>query len=270
MDLRSHATFYRTALLLGLVPGEAVIRWASDVIAHEPAPPTELFDVVLARAGDLTALRLALQPLADAEESPGVVAAMLDLAGRDLARGVRTVGDTVTVLAQVRRFLPPTAAHAERLDAFEDDHMLAVAGVAGDAEGVGAALAEWLRGFAGAASRWLHPAAYHVLLFASAGEAAAFTAALSRVVASPRGAGASTPLDPVELWGCTRQMDGDIPLFLSEAALRVAAGAFAPLPATTRCGRDDLPSGVAQVIDGEAPRPLGVEEAAFSLAAVCS
>jgi hypothetical protein len=31
--------FFRTALLLGLIPAEAVIRWAEDVLQRDGAPP---------------------------------------------------------------------------------------------------------------------------------------------------------------------------------------------------------------------------------------
>ena len=39
------ATYYRTALLLGLVRGERVQRWAEEAIARETEPPAALIDV---------------------------------------------------------------------------------------------------------------------------------------------------------------------------------------------------------------------------------
>ena len=51
------ATFYRIALLLGIVGGEAVQRWATRAIEREPNPPRSLVDVVSVPASDLSELR---------------------------------------------------------------------------------------------------------------------------------------------------------------------------------------------------------------------
>src|SRR5204862_2525626 len=54
------ASFYRTALLLGLIRGADVIRWADEVIHHEPSAPAGLFELSTTSPDDLTMLRLRL------------------------------------------------------------------------------------------------------------------------------------------------------------------------------------------------------------------
>lgn len=144
------ATFYRAALLLGLVDGGEVIAWADAVIARDVAVPHALLDVSVTAPGDLSALRIALQPLARDDEAPDVVHAILDRARSDLERGRRNIGDTVTVLAQVRRFLTVTTAVVDALDAFQDDYMLAAAGVIGDVATIERNVRSWLAHYAGA------------------------------------------------------------------------------------------------------------------------
>ena len=57
MDFSLEGTYYRTALLLGLVRGEVVHRWAEQAIEREPEPLPELIEVVSVPANDLSALR---------------------------------------------------------------------------------------------------------------------------------------------------------------------------------------------------------------------
>ena len=59
--LRDQATFYRAALLLGLIPGKAVQHWADAIIHREEAPAPALFDVTLTPADDLSAMRGAIR-----------------------------------------------------------------------------------------------------------------------------------------------------------------------------------------------------------------
>ena len=57
------ATYYRTALLLGLVDEGVVHRWSEQAIERESRPPESFFDIVSVNAGDLSGLRNALWPL---------------------------------------------------------------------------------------------------------------------------------------------------------------------------------------------------------------
>ena len=144
MSYREQATFYRAALLLGLVPCEIVVHWAEEIIAREPGVPHELLEVLLVAPGDLTALRFALQPLADETESQEVTHAIFAAVRHDLESGKRSVKDTVTVFSQIRRNLAVSAEVLDALDTLEDDFMLANAGVTGDVAGVERRVREWL------------------------------------------------------------------------------------------------------------------------------
>ena len=63
MKYSLQATYYRTALLLGIVRGDLVKNWADEIIERDPEPPPAFFDLVTVRAHDLSALRLALWPI---------------------------------------------------------------------------------------------------------------------------------------------------------------------------------------------------------------
>lgn len=147
MPYREQATFYRAALLLGLVTCEAVVEWAEDTVAREQSVPHELLEVLLVAPGDLTAVRFALQPLADEKESPAVVRAIFRIVLQDLESGKRNVRDTVTILSQIRRNLAVAASVLDEIDTLEDDFMLASAGVTDDAPGVERRIREWLAQF---------------------------------------------------------------------------------------------------------------------------
>jgi hypothetical protein len=101
-------------LVLGLIDGRVVHRWAERVIAQDPTPPSAFFDVVLVAESDLTELRHALWPLVVEPEPPDVLESVLGLIHSDLASGRRTLGDTVTVLRQMRSMLRlPPAMYAD-------------------------------------------------------------------------------------------------------------------------------------------------------------
>ena len=53
------AAFFRTTLLLGLIPGEPVIRWADGAIGRTAAPAPVFIALSTIPAGDLTEMRLA-------------------------------------------------------------------------------------------------------------------------------------------------------------------------------------------------------------------
>ena len=150
MSLREEATYYRAALLLGLVTCETVVDWAEAIVAREPSVPHELLDVLLVAPGDLTALRFALQPLADEKESPEVARAVFRIVLHDLNSGKRNVKDTVTILSQIRRNLAVPAEVLDQIDTLEDDFMLANAGVTDDGPGVERRIREWLGQFSAA------------------------------------------------------------------------------------------------------------------------
>jgi hypothetical protein len=108
-DYSLEATYYRTALLLGLIRGEAVHQWAEQVIEQDPEPPHAFFEVASAPPADLSALRDALWPLVAEPEPSVVLEAVLGLLHEDLASGRRAFTDTLTILRQMRSMLrlPP-------------------------------------------------------------------------------------------------------------------------------------------------------------------
>ena len=108
-DYSLEATYYRTALLLGLIRGEAVHQWAEQVIEQDPEPPHAFFEVASAPPADLSALRDALWPLVAEPEPSVVLEAVLGMLHEDLASGRREFTDTLTILRQMRSMLrlPP-------------------------------------------------------------------------------------------------------------------------------------------------------------------
>ena len=142
MTYQLEATYYRTALLLGLVQGEQVHRWAARIIAKEPEPPPELLDLVSIPSTDLSALRYGLWSLAIDPEPAEVLRAMYGLLQADLVAGRRTVDDTVMVLRQMRSMLRlPASMYAELNEALVSH---------GLAKGSGGTIGAWLQQFAAA------------------------------------------------------------------------------------------------------------------------
>ena len=105
MKYSLEATYYRTALLLGLVRGEIVHHWAEEVIEHDPVPPQAVFEVVSVQQTDLSALRDALWPLVIEPDPAVVLEAIFGVLHQDLASGRRGITDTLTILRQTRSML---------------------------------------------------------------------------------------------------------------------------------------------------------------------
>lgn len=97
---------------------------------------------------------------------------------------------------------------------------------------------------------------YHSITFESIAEAAAFIAALSRVLNSPR---SSLNTGPVEIWfsfSAPRVL-----VYLSDAAKNAAARAFAPLPPTRACNRADFAPATRLILDSDHLPAWGSQEA---------
>lgn len=142
MDLAIAATYYRTALLLGLLPGEDVHRWAESVIACEVEPAHQILELALVPSADLSGLRHGLWPLSIEPEPKAVLEAMLALLHADLEAGRRTLRDTLTVLRQMRSMLRLPSGLYEDLNRVLVDH---------ETIGVAASpIPDWLRQFAAA------------------------------------------------------------------------------------------------------------------------
>jgi hypothetical protein len=114
-DHREQATFYRAALLLGLIRGDRVIAWADGMLASDPEVPPPFAEIATTPSDDLTLLRQRLLLVGSEAESEAVVRALTGLVHRDLASGRRSMGDTMTVLKQLRAFIKVTPTLNDRL-----------------------------------------------------------------------------------------------------------------------------------------------------------
>ena len=139
VDYSLDATFYRTALLLGLIRGDVVHRWVDEVIAQEAQAPAAFFEAASIPPADLSALRHALWPLVVDPAPTVVLARVLAVLHEDLVSGRRGLADTLTIVRQMRSMLrlPP--------DLYAD---LNAALVAHAADPGGSAIAGWLHQFA--------------------------------------------------------------------------------------------------------------------------
>jgi hypothetical protein len=140
-DYSLEATYYRTALLLGLIRGEAVHRWAEQVIEQDPEPPPAFFEVGSALPTDLSGLRDALWPLVVEPEPSVVLEAVLGLLHEDLASGRRGFTDTLTILRQMRSMLRLPS------DLYASLNAAMVASVTESTRGL--PIVQWLQQFAG-------------------------------------------------------------------------------------------------------------------------
>lgn len=120
-----HAAFYRTALLLGLLPGALVVEWADTIIANSPNAPQALMDIVTISPTDITALRDALLGVCTDVIHEHVLRGILGLVQSDFESAKRNFHDSVTVLTQIRQFLKPAPAIAEQLRSFEMQYFMA-------------------------------------------------------------------------------------------------------------------------------------------------
>jgi len=115
MNHADQATFFRAALLLGLIRGERVVAWADAVISNDTSASPAFIDISTCPPDDLTELRQRLLLVGREKESDTVVRALAGLVHRDLASGRRTIGDTMTVLRQLRAFVGVSAALNDQL-----------------------------------------------------------------------------------------------------------------------------------------------------------
>jgi hypothetical protein len=131
------ATFFRAALLLGLIRGERVIAWADGVLAADDNAPSAFVEIATTPAPDLTLLRQRLLLVGSERESEAVVHALAGLVHRDLASGRRSIVDTMTVLKQLRAFVNVTPALNDRLKTLGVDVAMTAHGTRerADAEG---------------------------------------------------------------------------------------------------------------------------------------
>ncbi len=108
------------------------------------------------------------------------------------------------------------------------------------------------------------PRKFHVMEFAHHDEAAAFVAALSRLLDSPK-AGPAARRSPVEVWARSAVATEGVRLFLSDNALEIAKGSFSPVPIVRTIKRASLPDDSFLIIEGGVSPAWGVAEASTRL-----
>jgi hypothetical protein len=102
---------------------------------------------------------------------------------------------------------------------------------------------------------------FHLMHFEHRGEAAAFVAALSRFLDSPRGSGYMEPPGAVQIWSHAGASHGTIDVFLTADALAAATAAFAPVIGAGTNPNVTLPPGCTLLIGAERAPSWGLEEA---------
>jgi hypothetical protein len=105
---------------------------------------------------------------------------------------------------------------------------------------------------------------FHVMEFAHHDEAAAFVAALSRFLVSPRG-GSGGRGPAVEVWARSPIASEGVLLFLSGTALDAAKDAFSPVPIVRTVKRESLPDESFLIIEGGVTPAWGAAEASARL-----
>ncbi len=109
--------------------------------------------------------------------------------------------------------------------------------------------------------------AYHRVAFETPREAAAFVAALSRFLDSPRGRASVAPATPGEVWSAPHIATVVAALYLSDGALAATALAFgAPQVEAIQRG-DELPLDCAPIIEGLGAPAWGLLSAEQAIAA---
>jgi len=136
----SEATFYRTALLLGLIRGDVVHAWAERAIERDSNPHAVFIEIVGVAVDDLSGMRHALWPLVIDPPPLDVLRAVLGMVQSQLTEGRRNLDDTMTVLRQLRSMVKLPRELYDALNA---------ALVANAADPRNHGIAEWLKQFEG-------------------------------------------------------------------------------------------------------------------------
>jgi GNAT superfamily N-acetyltransferase len=106
---------------------------------------------------------------------------------------------------------------------------------------------------------------FHVMEFAHHDEAAAFVAALSRFLDSPRAPAPETRVTPIEVWARSPVASEGVRLFLSATALDAARNAFSPVSIVRTVTRDALPDESFLIIEAGVTPAWGAAEASARL-----
>jgi hypothetical protein len=106
---------------------------------------------------------------------------------------------------------------------------------------------------------------YRQLHFPHRREAAAFVAAISRFLHSPRGEQYLSPPGAAEIWSHAPHPHGAVDVYLNPRALAAATAAFAPVIVAGTHPAAELPAHCAQMIGAAHAPAWGLEEAERAL-----
>jgi len=109
------------------------------------------------------------------------------------------------------------------------------------------------------------PKKFHVMEFAHHDEAAAFVAALSRFLDSPKSGTGGSRQAKIEVWARSPVASEGVLLFLSDTALAAAEKAFSPVPVARTVKRESLPDECFLIIEGGVTPAWGAAEASARL-----
>jgi hypothetical protein len=101
--------------------------------------------------------------------------------------------------------------------------------------------------------------------FAHHDEAAAFVAALSRFLDSPKASSAAAGRSDIEVWARSPVASEGVRLFLSDKALAAAERGFSPVPIVKKIKRESLPDESFLIIQGGVTPAWGAAEASAKL-----
>jgi hypothetical protein len=101
--------------------------------------------------------------------------------------------------------------------------------------------------------------------FAHHDEAAAFVAALSRFLQSPKSA---APQSTAEVWARSPVRSETVKLYLNDGALEAARTAFSPVPVRNTVAGDALPDESFLIIEGGVTPAWGAAEASAKLSPI--
>jgi hypothetical protein len=256
-DIPFEAAYLRAALLVGLHHERDVPVWAVECISRAPQLAAPLSEVLVART-ERSAMREALRELADAAPPNRVEPALIATIALNPPESARSLHDRIRILSHIRRefTLPITIAIA--IKALDERRMLADAGLRGT-------MAPDADEFA----RWIHIVRRPVHFrfgFENEEEAAAFIAALSRLVTRDR-LWDSLPTRPTaRAWLLREPVARGCCVLLNETAWRTAATEFAPLPVSSNIPYPVAVPPAPVVIDERTIAPLGSDQARAMMA----
>lgn len=245
-DLSHSAAFLRTALLLGIIREREVIEWAETMLLQQQLHHGALADVA-GSAAELTALREALGPLAQAVDSQHIAQAILAFLARDETCRSLPVFSLVRILSDLRREHELPMELDDSIKAFSDRWMLGTAGVGVET----APTAEEIHA-------WLHRLRTPVLFgfsFSSEDELAAFVAAVARRIDRDRPFGSAN--EQPHLWRLDRSGYSAV---LNAWSWEIVTEAFGPVPMASRIPFCVLPPDATPVLFGYEVG-FGIEEA---------